>query len=274
MRPTPGGYNGPGTSDRADGPSSIRLTFLGTGGSFGVPMLGCHCAVCRSSSPYNRRTRTSALLEFDGRSVLIDASPDLRSQALERGVERVDAVLFTHDHADHVGGLDDLRAFNLRQRQALPCYGRPDTLEAIRARFSYIFSSAPALGSRPRLELREVSGPFELWGRMIQPLDVLHGHHLITGYRVGDLAYVTDASGLPEDTYRALEGVRVLALNALRQEPHVLHFGLEQAVETARRIGAERTYLIHMGHELEHESTNAALPPGIELAYDGLSVCV
>jgi phosphoribosyl 1,2-cyclic phosphate phosphodiesterase len=250
----------------------IKLKFLGTGGSFGIPMLACDCPVCLSPDPRDKRLRTSAVVQFRGRTLLIDASPDLRAQGLVHGVERVDAVLFTHDHADHIGGIDDLRAYNVRQRGKLSCYGDARTLAAIRKRFDYIFSSTPALGSRPRLDLCQVVGPFELWGQEILPLEVFHGEQTITGYRIGGLAYITDASGLPPQTVDAVRGVEVLALNALRHEPHPLHLSLEEAVETARRIGAGRTYLIHLGHELGHEATSSLLPPGIELAHDGLIV--
>lgn len=248
----------------------LRLTLLGTGGSFGVPMIGCSCAVCTSSDPRDERLRTSALLEVGERGVLIDTSPDLRTQALRHGVERVDAVLFTHDHADHVGGLDDLRAYNLKQGGKLLCYADARTLEAIRRRYSYIFSSEPALGSRPRLDLCDIDGPFALWGQSVVPLTVLHGETPITGYRFGPIGYVTDASAVPDETVEALRGVRVLLLNALRHEPHPLHLSLSESIEVARRIGAERTYLIHLGHELEHEATSRMLPPGVELAVDGL----
>lgn len=235
-------------------------------------MLGCGCGVCSSPNPYNKRLRTSAALEVNGRTLLIDASPDLRSQALEHRVDRVDAVLFTHDHADHIGGIDDLRAYNVRQQGKLVCYGDGRTLKAIRSRFDYIFSSVPPQGSRPRLDLCEVEGPFELWGQDVVPLEVLHGEQVITGYRFGPLAYITDASRLPEKTVESVRGVRVLTLNALRHEPHPMHLSLDEAIETARRIGAERTYLLHLGHELEHESTNRILPEGIEMAYDGLVI--
>lgn len=250
----------------------MALKFLGTGGSFGVPMIGCGCAVCASHDPRNKRLRTSALVEFGGRGVLIDASPDLRAQVLAHGARRVDAVLFTHDHADHTLGVDDLRAFNLRQRERISCYGDTGTLASLRARFDYIFSSEPALGSRPRLDLCEVAGPFDLWGRRVLPLRVLHGGREILGYRIGPVGYITDASETPPETVEALRGVDILALNALRHEPHPLHMSLSEAVETAGRIGAKRTYLIHLGHELEYAATNRLLPEGVELAYDGLVV--
>lgn len=250
----------------------LTLKLLGTGGSFGVPMLACPCAVCASPDPRDKRLRTSALVTVNRRHLLIDASPDLRAQGIDHGVNRVDAVLFTHDHADHVGGIDDLRAYNLRQHGKLSCYGDARTLAAIRSRFDYIFSSEPALGSRPRLDLCELDGPITLWEQEIMPLRVMHGDQPITGYRIGGLAYITDASSLPEETIDAVRGVNVLVLNALRHEPHPLHLSLEEAIEMARRIGAKRTYLIHLGHELEHEGTSRLLPESIELAYDGLTI--
>ncbi|MBA2362666.1 MAG: MBL fold metallo-hydrolase [Chloroflexia bacterium] len=250
----------------------LTLRFLGTGGSFGVPMLACPCAVCASPDSRDKRLRTSALVTVNDQRLLIDASPDLRAQGIEHGVNRVDAVLFTHDHADHVGGIDDLRAYNLRQDGKLSCYGDARTLAAIQSRFDYIFSSRPALGSRPQLDLCEINGPFTLWGQEITPLQVMHGEQPITGYRIGDLAYITDASSLPEETVAAVRGVNVLALNALRHEPHPLHLSLDEAIEMARRIGAKRTYFMHLGHELEHEGTSRLLPEGIKLAYDGLKI--
>lgn len=254
--------------------SQVRLTFLGTGGSFGVPMLGCHCDVCTSTLPENKRLRTSALVEVGEAKLLMDTGPDLRSQCLRYGVEQVDAVLFTHDHMDHIAGLDDVRAFNIRQRSPLPCFGSEETLSAVRSRYEYVFSSIPAQGSRPRLELRRIDGPFDVGGERIYPLKIYHGSTTITGYRVGPLAYITDASRIPDETLGQLDGVKLLVLNALRQEPHPMHFSLDQAVEMARRIGAERTWLVHMGHEVEHVSTNKLLPSDIQLAYDGLVVDV
>lgn len=259
-------------ADKSGGRSSprMRVRFLGTGGSFGIPMVGCSCAVCTSTDPRNQRLRTSALVEIDDHNVLIDTSPDLRTQALMYGVRRVDAVLYTHDHADHTAGVDDLRVFSMRGGVSLQCYGYADALDAIRRRFSYIFSAEPPPGSRPRLELCPVRKPFQLWGEQVMPLDVYHGQQTIAGYRIGDLGYVTDASGLPYRSVEMLRGVRVLALNALRYQPHPMHLSLGQAVELASEIGAESTYFIHMGHELDHAATEARLPDGMHLAYDGL----
>lgn len=250
----------------------MRARFLGTGGSFGVPMVGCSCAVCTSPDPRNQRLRTSALVEIGDHAVLIDTSPDLRTQALVNGISRVDAVLYTHDHADHTAGVDDLRVFNVRRGDNLQCYGYPDALDAIRRRFSYIFGAEPTAGSRPRLELCPIRKPFYLWGEQVIPLDVYHGQQIIAGYRIGDLGYVTDASGLPGRSIEMLGGVRVLVLNALRHQPHPMHLGLHQAVELATEIGAESTYFIHMGHELDHAATEARLPDGMHLAYDGLTL--
>ncbi|MEJ7654901.1 MAG: MBL fold metallo-hydrolase, partial [Chloroflexia bacterium] len=195
---------------------------------------------CTSDDPRDNRLRTSALLSFDGRNVLIDASPDLRTQALTYGISTLDAVLCTHDHADHTFGVDDLRAYNLRRRGRLPCYGDAATLASIRERFNYIFSSTPALGSRPRLDLCEVDGPFDLWGRTIIPLDVYHGDQTITSYRIGDFGYVTDASALPDVTIETLRGVRYLALNALRHEPHPLHLNLRRRRRSQRSSAPRR----------------------------------
>ncbi len=249
----------------------LTLTILGSGTSHGIPMIGCHCPVCTSSDPRDRRTRCSALFRYAGRCVLVDASPELRLQCLACGVEHVDAVLFTHAHADHVAGLDDLRIFSQRSGRALPVYGTRETLERLRSAYAYAFEHDPDYPSaKPQLEPRVIEGPFELFGTTVVPVPYRHGSLRVLGYRIGRIAYCPDCSAIPDDARKRLTGLDVLVLDALRRRPHPTHFNLEQAVAEARRISARRTWFTHIAHELGHRQTNAELPPGMELAYDGL----
>jgi phosphoribosyl 1,2-cyclic phosphate phosphodiesterase len=250
------------------------VTFLGTGTSLGVPVAGCDCPTCTSSDPRNRRTRTSVLISLGERRVLIDTAPDLRAQALACGLTRVDAVLYTHSHADHVLGLDDLRIYSLRQKQQIPLYGSPATLEALKRTFWYAFDETPSVATRPQVRLVPVEDRFELWGERIDPIPVLHERATIHGYRLGSFAYLTDVSRIPDESRALLRDLDVLVLNALRRRPHPAHFTLEQAVEEAGRLGARRTFLTHLSDDLEHAAIEASLPPAVRLAYDGLSVDV
>jgi phosphoribosyl 1,2-cyclic phosphate phosphodiesterase len=247
----------------------MRVTFLGTGTSTGVPVLTCSCEVCRSSDPRDRRLRPSVLLEWDGASVLIDTSTDLRQQALSLPIRRVDAVLYTHHHADHVLGLDELRLYNWRQRGAVPVYGLPDTLAALARTFWYVFEDVQVGGGKPAVDPRTIDGPFTVSGRRVLPVPLLHGTLPILGYRIESFAYLTDVSRIPDDSYALLRGLDVLVLNALRPRPHPTHLHLDAAVAEARRIGAKRTLFTHLGHEMPHAAISAGLPDGIELAYDG-----
>jgi phosphoribosyl 1,2-cyclic phosphate phosphodiesterase len=251
---------------------SLELLFLGTGTSHGVPMIGCGCPVCTSADPRNRRTRTSAAVSDGERTILIDTSPEFRLQAIWTGLPRVDAVLFTHSHADHIFGLDDIRRFNYLQNAEIPCYGSKETLATIRRAFRYVFVATQEGGGKPNVSLNPVSGPFEAAGTVIRPLPILHGDLAISGYRIGRLAYITDCSAIPEPTFELLRDLDVLVLPALRPTPHPTHFSLGQAVEAAQRIGARETYFVHMSHRLEHEETNRSLPVGMQLAYDGQRV--
>jgi len=252
---------------------AIRLVILGSGTSHGVPMIGCDCRVCRSPDARDRRTRCSAVFQYDGYTILIDTSPELRLQCLAAGVTRVDAILLTHHHADHVVGLDDVRIFNQRQRGAIRVLGQAETLERVREMFPYAFRDDPDYPSaKPRLRAEPIDGPFELCGRRVTPIPMLHGRMPVLGFRVGGVAYCTDCSHIPVGSLRLLGDLDVLVLDGLRRRPHPTHFNLEQAVEMARRIGARRTYFTHIAHELMHAETNAELPEGMELAYDGL-VC-
>ncbi|MGE0554250.1 MAG: MBL fold metallo-hydrolase [Gemmatimonadales bacterium] len=255
----------------------MRLTVLGTGTSFGVPQIGCDCEVCRSTDPRDRRTRTAALVETAGQRLLIDTPPELRLQLLAAGVDRVDAVLYTHEHADHVAGIDDLRIFSLKQRRAVPVYGLQATLDFLHASYRYIFDPAmvPVPGtSKPKLELHPIEPgvPFRAAGVEILPLRFEHGHADVVGFRIGPVAYLTDVKAVPEEARRALRGVRVLVLNALWWRSHPTHLSIGEAIETASSIGAPRTLLTHLTHETGHESLRTALPEGIEPAHDGLVV--
>jgi len=234
----------------------------------------CRCAVCTSSDERDRRLRPSVLLRWPGASVLIDTSADLRQQALRHDIARIDAVLYTHAHADHVLGLDDLRLYNWRQQGSVPAYGSPQTLAALSRTFWYVFEGDGTESTRPAIERREVHGPFELHGRRIIPVPVDHGSLPILGYRVGRFAYLTDASSIPEASWPLLQGLDVLVLNALRERPHPTHFNLSGALAVAGTVGARRTLLTHLSHEVAHAATSAALPAGVELAYDGLELAL
>ncbi len=258
----------------------MKVRFLGTGTSFGIPVIGCTCATCTSTDPRDRRTRHAALIESDdaSRRILIDTPPELRIQLLREGIAHVDAVWFTHTHADHVHGIDDLRAFSVYGHRAVHAWADPEGARILRSRFSYIFNEeerVPDGTTRPDIQLHAYRErePVEVAGFKLLPLAVPHGSVTAYGFRVGDLGYITDAKRLPETTLEALRGVRVLVLNALRfGKPHPTHFTIDEAVEVARVIGAERTYLIHLTHQVRHAELLEALPPGIEPAYDGLIV--
>lgn len=251
----------------------IRITILGSGTSHGVPMIACDCAVCTSADPRDRRTRTSAMFSFDNHQVLIDTAPELRLQCIAAGVRRLDAVCYTHAHADHVVGLDDVRIFNDRHGTPLDVYADTATLLRVRQMFDYAFRDDPDYPSaKPNLRGIEITGPFDLCGRRVIPIPYRHGPTAVLGFRVGDIAYCPDCNYIPRESRALLEDLDVLVLDALRHRPHPTHFNLEQAVAEAQRIGARRTYFTHITHELGHAQTNASLPAGMELAWDGL-VC-
>jgi phosphoribosyl 1,2-cyclic phosphate phosphodiesterase len=250
----------------------VRVTFLGTGTSHGVPMIGCDCDVCQSSDPRDNRLRSSIYVESgDGLCVLVDTTTDLRMQALRAGVRRVDAILFTHSHADHVMGLDEVRRFNMLTRQPMPVYGSRETLSDLRRTFSYVFqSNAPKGGGVPDLRMWPIEGPCCVGSLGIVPIPIFHGRWQILGYRFGPFAYLTDCSGIPDSSLALLQGLDTLVLDALRHRPHPTHFSLDQAMAMARRIGARQTYFTHIAHELGHAATCATLPAGMTLASDGL----
>ncbi len=255
----------------------MKLTLLGTGTSFGVPQIGCACAVCRSADPRDRRTRSGAMVEAGGSTILIDTPPELRLQLIAGGVTRVDAVIYTHEHADHLNGIDDLRMFSVRRRRPLPLYGPPETLERIRTFFPYIFDESiePYEGtSKPSLALHPIEAgvPADVAGVEVLPLAFRHGHLRVYGYRIGDLAYITDVKSIADAERARLQGLEVLVLNALWWRPHPTHLSIPEAIETAQALGARRTYLTHLTHETGHAELAGQLPEGIVPAYDGLTV--
>jgi phosphoribosyl 1,2-cyclic phosphate phosphodiesterase len=254
--------------------TSVRVLFLGTGTSHGVPMIGCDCLVCRSSDPRDNRTRPSIAIDCDdGLRLLVDTTPDLRAQALRHDLRRVDALLFTHAHADHVMGLDEVRRYNMLSRAPMPVYGDAPTLRDVRRTFAYVFESdAPKGGGVPDLRLFTIAGPFCLGRQLVQPVPIRHGPWNILGFRFGSFAYLTDCNGIPDTSMALLRDLDCLVLDALRKRPHPTHFTLDEAVRMAQRIGARRTLFTHIAHELGHEATCATLPAGMALAHDGLSV--
>jgi phosphoribosyl 1,2-cyclic phosphate phosphodiesterase len=237
-------------------------------------MIGCECSTCRSADPRDRRLRPSIFVQLnDGTSLLVDAGPDLREQALAHRIRRVDAILFTHGHADHILGLDDVRRFNFMQKRPMPCYGDARTVADIRQAFSYAFDPATQKGGGlPQIETFTIHGAFCVGRQEIVPVPVYHGGRLILGFRVGRFAYLTDCSRIPDSSWELLEGLEVLVIDALRDRPHPTHFTLEEAIAASRLIGARRTCFTHMCHDLPHAATSARLPDGIELAYDGLVI--
>jgi phosphoribosyl 1,2-cyclic phosphate phosphodiesterase len=250
---------------------------LGTGTSFGVPQIGCRCPTCTSPDPRDRRTRTAALIETQGKRLLIDTPPELRLQLVAAGVDHVDAVLFTHAHADHVHGIDDLRALSVRQGAMLPAYGSRATMAELAAKFPYIFDPSivvPVGTSKPELAAHvvEPGTRVAVAGVPVLPLSLPHGEHEVLGYRVGAMAYLTDVKMIPDGVIERLQGLEILVLNALLSRPHPLHLSIPEAVETARRVGARRTVFTHLTHEHTHAALAAQLPPGIAPAYDGLVI--
>jgi len=250
----------------------MKISFLGTGTSTGVPVVGCSCSVCKSTNPKNKRLRQSVKCEAKGKHFLIDTTPDLRLQLLRDPIPRLDFILFTHSHADHLMGLDDVRPFNFRQREPIPAFASPQTAKAVRRAFSYIWDASTQIGGgKPQLDLIDVTEPFSHDGIDIIPIPVEHGDWTILGFRIGPFAYITDTNGIPPSSMELLRGVEVLALDALRIAPHhSTHFVIPEAIEAAKKIGARETWLIHLTHEVDHDEVEATLPAGIRLAYDGL----
>ncbi|HLV96363.1 MAG TPA: MBL fold metallo-hydrolase [Candidatus Acidoferrales bacterium] len=252
--------------------SRLKLTILGSGTSMGVPTLGCHCAVCTSTDARDKRTRPSILLEYDGRCVLIDTTPDFRFQALRVRLERLDAVLYTHGHADHVLGLDDIRPFNAKQGAPIPIYGSGETLATLRKQFSYIFDPSFSVSSLPQVLVHEVHGTMELFGLKFVPIHALHGSLPVLGFRFGKGAYLTDFSVVPDASKTLLRDLDHFILDALRYRPHPMHSTVEQSLALVAELKPAHAWFTHICHDLGHVETNAKLPEGVQLAYDGLQL--
>lgn len=255
----------------------VKVTLLGTGTSTGIPVIGCSCRVCRSEDPRDKRLRCSCLVESNGLSILIDAGPDFRTQAIRANIKQVDAVLITHHHFDHIAGLDDLRPFFFQNRASIPCFAHPDTVDDLKQRFSYIFKdkSYPGVAN---LELQQITGPFSVSGRYGQeknvdiiPIEAFHGSMPVLGFRVGNFAYVTDTNHLPETSLPLLEGLEILVIDALRHKAHRSHYSISEAIEVSNRIAPRHTYFTHMTHGLMHAEEDENLPEAFSFAYDGLN---
>lgn len=252
---------------------SMKLTILGCGTSTGVPVIGCRCNVCLSTNPRNRRTRACALLSANGKNILIDTPPDLRRQALANNIERVDAIIFTHDHADHIFGLDDIRSFNFAQTGPIPIYAGKKVMARIKILFDYIWDpNAPMGGGKPLLDAHPIEGKFELFGIKVEPVEILHGPQTIYGYRIFDFAYLTDCSGIPAQSLNRLKALDLLVIGALRFRPHPTHFSVREALIQIEKINPKRAILTHLSHSFDYEEFNSSLPKQVQLAYDGMAV--
>jgi phosphoribosyl 1,2-cyclic phosphate phosphodiesterase len=249
------------------------LTVLGSGTSMGVPTIGCDCAVCHSPDPRDRRTRPSVLIEYGARSILIDTTPDFRQQAIREDIRSLDAVLYTHTHADHLLGIDDLRPLSfLHKPNRLPLYAHPDAVEFIRSMFRYIFDAEYKFGGLPQLELKPINSSLDLFGARFEPIVLIHGDAEIFGFRFGSAAYLTDHSAIPERSLEQLQGLDILFLDALRYKPHPTHSTVEHSLQTVERLQPRRAFFTHICHDLPHEETNAALPKNVKLSYDGMKL--
>lgn len=253
----------------------MKAVFLGTGTSVGIPVIGCDCPVCASDDPRNRRRRTSLYVEAGTTHVVVDTAPDFREQVLAYGVRRIDAVLFTHSHADHVFGFDDIRRFNTIQDCVIPAYGSSQTVADLRRIFEYVDSGPNALGLfKPRIEFRTVSGSFDIGGLQVQPLPVVHANTETLGFLFRadgrSLAYIPDCAEMPDPVREAVTGVDVMILDALRHRPHATHLTVEASLALLQRIGARQSYIVHLSHDLDHETTQAGMPENIQVSYDGL----
>jgi phosphoribosyl 1,2-cyclic phosphate phosphodiesterase len=248
------------------------LTVLGSGTSMGVPTIGCTCAVCHSTDAHDRRTRPSVLIQYAGKVVLIDTTPDFREQAIREGITQIDAVLYTHSHADHILGIDDLRPLSYHRDGKIPLYARAEAADYIRNMFRYIFDADYKFGGLARLELKPVDGPFDLFSARVEPIPVIHGESEIYGFRLGSAAYLTDFSQIPEESFSRLQDLDVLFLDGLRYKPHPTHSTVENSLRIADRLKAKRVFFTHICHDLPHEATNATLPPHVRLSYDGMKL--
>lgn len=255
--------------------SGVKITFLGTGTSQGVPVIACECKTCLSDDPHDKRLRTSLLLEKDGIVLLFDAGPDFRQQMLRENVKRLDAILLTHEHKDHIAGMDDVRAFNYKSRDAIDIYAEERVQQAIKSEFSYVFAEYQYPGI-PKMRLNPIPEyGFNVKGIDIIPIRVRHFHLEIYGFRIGNFAYITDANYIPQESKEKLIGVKYLVINALRKEKHISHFSLREALDFIREISPRKAFITHISHQMGlHREVNSELPPGVSLAYDGLKfVC-
>lgn len=254
----------------------MTLTFLGTGTSHGIPMIGCDCAVCRSDNPKNRRRRCSVYIQAGGKHLLLDTPPDLRDQVLTFGVKRVDAVFITHPHADHIFGFDDVRRFSDLQKGHIPVYGSPATMASMRSKFDYVDRPSHSFGAVPRVIFTEMTVPVDVGDVHVTPVPVKHGADDIYGFRIDadgkSIAYIPDCSGIPSESFQTLKTLDVMILDGLRPGKHATHFSIEECVDHLQRIGAKRSFLTHLTHHSDHDRLQAALPAGIEVPWDGLTV--
>ena len=251
----------------------MQLTILGAGSSAGTPVIGCSCKTCISSNPRNKRTRCSSYITLDsGEVILIDTGPDLRFQALREGLVRVDAVLYTHTHADHLHGIDDLRAFCQTQRKQIPLYSYLEAVEHIKAKFAYTLRDPSDFWELPVLAITAIDAPFALFGKKITPIPVLHGRTQIYGYRIGSLAYLTDVSAIPETSLELLQNLDLLLIDCLRTEKHPTHINIEQSLQYVSQMNAKQSVLIHMTHDLEYDTLTKMLPNNVFVGYDGLTL--
>jgi phosphoribosyl 1,2-cyclic phosphate phosphodiesterase len=248
------------------------LTVLGSGTSMGVPTIGCSCAVCHSADPRDRRTRPSILLEYGGKFVLIDTTPDFREQAIRENIRQLDAVLYTHTHADHILGIDDLRPLSFHRDGGIPLYARPEAAEFLRTMFRYIFESDYKFGGIARVQLKPIKGPMELFGARFEPVTVIHGDTDIYGFRFGSAAYLTDFSDIPDQSFEQLHDLDILFLDALRHKPHPTHSTVENSLKIVERVQPQRAFFTHICHDLPHEATNATLPEHVRLSHDGMKL--
>lgn len=250
----------------------MEIIFLGTGTSHGVPIVGCNCKTCTSNNLKNKRLRSSIFVKNNYKNILIDTTPDLRQQLLKYNMTKVDLVLFTHPHADHIMGFDDLRAINRIQKKEIPCYGNSETLEALKKKFEYIFNNKNHKYAVPSVKLIKINDGLKLNDVNVLPLSVKHNHQNVLGYRINNLAYITDCSFIPDSTMDLIKDVDFLILDALRYKKHPKHFNIEQALEVIKSLNINKAYLTHISHEIEHEEVNSSLPENVELAYDGLKL--